>query len=464
MGVIVTRVRVKYGRKALDPELMDGEFSVACFTAKPEKGLTSEKYFHFLVLHIEMEDSSPKEAKKHDKEELLFIALKWMKPGATAAVQLYAEPLHMPRDVTLAQLRDAILEQTAKANETEFHDLVSNQKFQMHFVFKGTILKEEEENDSKTLLELCENASSTNSFTLFVVLSNPPKPPKPPEVRPPARHAAVAEEAAAAQTPAPPPDRRRPTTRSPPPPSLPAPFLEELQQQFPEHDIRDLVSTLLSSPDARAQMERSFDLQLAQLDHVPGGMNLLQSLYTQQQDQEERFLFSNSSNGTSSESHNNTSANGSNDAAIAGATGRAMPNPWGNRNHNHRRVPPPPPRRTLPTRTPPALRSTAILPTRPNPWSNVTDDTEQLYETTTATLVPAPAVTTTIPADNPWRVNEPEAQEQLLVDMGFTNRARNRALLQQHDWDTTVDLLLQEQPPEEEGGAEDDDAAAAVQE
>lgn len=212
-------------------------------------------------------------------------------------------------------------------------------------------------------------------------------------------------------------------------------------------------------------MERSFDLQLAQLDHVPGGMNLLQSLYTQQQDQEERLLFSNntSSNGSSSSEHNATANEA---AAIAGATGQAMPNPWGSSNTNRRL---PPPRRTLPTRTPPL--PSAMFPTTtilPNPWSNLADETEQLYETTTA---PAQTTTTTVPADNPWRPVESTAttqQEQLLYDMGFTNRALNRSLLQQHDWDTTVDLLLQRQQEEEEetGGAEDnnDDAAAAVKE
>jgi hypothetical protein len=393
---------------------------------------------------MEMQDPPPKEPKDNEKKEKkekewLAIALKWMKPGATVAVPLSAEPLRLPRNVTLAQLRAAILESPTTTTNTDFQNLVVHQKFQMHFVYKGAIWKEEKDDkddDSSpppSLLELCQNVppSNNDTITLFVVLSsNPPPPPQPPAERLPVQRPLVTEQPAAAVPllPAAPPRRERRT--EPPSQLLPAPFLEELQQQFPEHDIRDLVSTLLSHPDARAQMERSFDLQLAQLDHVPGGMSLLHSLYTQQQDQEERLLWAH----PAAEEENGPAWN---DAALASANGQAMPNPWGN--HHPRRT-------TRPTSS--SFRAMRPTTRRPNPWLHHDDSaTEELY--TAATTA---SVATT---DNPWSSS---SEEQLLVDMGFTNRARNRALLRQHDWDTTVDILLQEQEAAGGASAEDDPA------
>ena len=420
----------------------------------------------------EKQENNKKDETEEKEDGWLNVTVKWMHPRTNVLVTLFSLPT--PRDVTLSQVRPLIL-RAAAATTPDFYALVVRPNIQMQFVYKGRILEEEETDD--TLLHIC-GGGAVSPITLFVVLTNAPEPPTPPPPRVPlpVNDNRVAPSAAASprvrpvhnNRSNPTTNRNRNTTSSN---GILDPWMDQLQEQFPEHDIRDLVQTLLSHPDARAQMERSFDLQLAQLDHLPGGMNLLQSLYSQQQDQEDRFL-SGGGNDDARRAHpDTTSAAQQADAAVAGATGQAMPNPWRRSaamapRRPMSRQPPPSFTRPMP-RLPVSWPSIPPLPTsrRPpttippsppnNPWTHEDPSwAEQLYEAPTAiTNTTATSTTDHPPMDDDAASND--AQEQLLFDMGFTNRSQNRSLLRQHNWDTTVDILLQQQQQQQQNETED---------
>lgn len=99
-----------------------------------------------------------------------------------------------------------------------------------------------------------------------------------------------------------------------------------------------------TNPHARAMQERSHDLQLANIENMPGGMAALQNMYEQMmQNPLEDSLASSLQQPPSSSSSNNNNNNTSSSTTttsnlnnLAGAAGTAMPNPWGSHHSNRR--------------------------------------------------------------------------------------------------------------------------------
>lgn len=101
--------------------------------------------------------------------------------------------------------------------------------------------------------------------------------------------------------------------------------------------LRDMLQSA-TNPAARAHAERSHDLQLAQLENMPGGFAALSQMYSQIQEPLEESLMQGNppaSTGRHSAAPSSTSSsfnrNQSSSTATrnAGAAGTAMPNPWG---------------------------------------------------------------------------------------------------------------------------------------
>lgn len=84
------------------------------------------------------------------------------------------------------------------------------------------------------------------------------------------------------------------------------------------------MMNMISNPNAMQQMMRSQDLALSQIENMPGGFAALTNMYETIQRPLEEESYSNSSTGTAT---NNTNRNSQ--ATNDGATGAAMPNPWG---------------------------------------------------------------------------------------------------------------------------------------
>jgi ubiquilin len=97
--------------------------------------------------------------------------------------------------------------------------------------------------------------------------------------------------------------------------------------------MRDLWNAA-TNPHARAQQERSHDLQLAQIENMPGGMAALASMYNQVQAPLNDSLLSTTPSQASSSEQLPSAEN-----RMAGASGTAMPNPWGNRNTSNSGMP-----------------------------------------------------------------------------------------------------------------------------
>lgn len=79
-------------------------------------------------------------------------------------------------------------------------------------------------------------------------------------------------------------------------------------------------------PDVRAQQQRHHDLALANIENMPGGFNLLRSMYENVQAPLEEAAAGGGAGSTTT----NSTTNPSN--STAGASGQAMPNPWGSNN------------------------------------------------------------------------------------------------------------------------------------
>lgn len=94
---------------------------------------------------------------------------------------------------------------------------------------------------------------------------------------------------------------------------------------------RDMMQ-MAANPSLRRQQERAHDLQLAQIENMPGGMAALASMYTNQQVPLQDSLFGGSNTTSNTTSTLPSSANNNN--RLAGATGTAMPNPWAASNRN----------------------------------------------------------------------------------------------------------------------------------
>jgi ubiquilin len=113
------------------------------------------------------------------------------------------------------------------------------------------------------------------------------------------------------------------------------PALRQMMEQNPSirHMLYDPqqfadMMNMISNPQAMQQMMRSQDLALSQIENMPGGFAALSNMYeTIQRPLEESSNYSNDSNSSS-----NTSGGNRSSVTNDGATGTAMPNPWGNSN------------------------------------------------------------------------------------------------------------------------------------
>jgi ubiquilin len=125
-----------------------------------------------------------------------------------------------------------------------------------------------------------------------------------------------------------------------------------LAQMMNDPAALDQAMQMMRNPAAFQQALRQQDLALSQLENMPGGMAALSSMYQQYQQPLEESMIGGGSN-ASDTSNNNANRNG--EGSLAGASGQAMPNPWGNSSSS---------------------RSVNSSPTRPanpmmNPWANM---------------------------------------------------------------------------------------------
>lgn len=110
----------------------------------------------------------------------------------------------------------------------------------------------------------------------------------------------------------------------------------QLRQMMNDPAALDQAMQMMRNPAAFQQALRQQDLALSQLENMPGGMAALSSMYQQyQQPLEESLMGSASDTATS-----NVNRNG--ETSSAGASGQAMPNPWGNstRSSSSNQIPP----------------------------------------------------------------------------------------------------------------------------
>ena len=130
----------------------------------------------------------------------------------------------------------------------------------------------------------------------------------------------------------------------------------------PEYMRRSME--LMRDPQAMNHMMRNQDLAMSQIENMPGGFNALRRMY---EDVQEPFMNAMSGPSTNTASSQGSSSNTQSVASQSnhGASGAAMPNPWG--------APPPPPP-PPPTRMNPSS-SPNSAPTYPssmmNPWSHM---------------------------------------------------------------------------------------------
>lgn len=142
------------------------------------------------------------------------------------------------------------------------------------------------------------------------------------------------------------------------------PSLQRMMEQNPTirhmlHDpaqFQDMMN-VISNPAAMQQMMRSQDLALSQIENMPGGFAALTNMYeTIQRPLEEASNVNNSSTTTiTSTTNSNNTGSSSSTTTNDGATGAAMPNPWGN---------------PTTTATPPTRNINASSPTA-NPFTNM---------------------------------------------------------------------------------------------
>jgi hypothetical protein len=604
--------------------------------------------------------SSSSGSMNKDGRSIPTIRLKWMNTASESSSALPQRPTMLPDiplEYTLQQLQDHIFQMIESRNTTNngststnstaandtntppisqthissssfsssLESLSLHHRFDMNFIYKGTILNQKNANHAMSLQELifpsttmtdtntttshtdtaASTTTATNSITLYIVLI--PKPNLSSVVTNQKRtpRAVVGTTTRATNTTAIPSSSSSSTNHntnneisstnqlldassSTTPSSMEQmiqqmilggnnnsnnnsntadhPMIRQLQSQFPDHNIRDMIQTILSNPYAQQQMERSLELQLSQLDHVPGGMNLIQNAYQEQVDAAADASNNNTMDGLEDflatddndddDNNDNSSAfmnlllppvnrrrrppptNGYDPNPIAGPTGQAMPNPWSNRTTTNRRhstamptntssvssqssyhrpattmpttqnsmmprqLPVPPTVASFPTITSSSQNTTTPTLVNPNPWmtpnhtttttaaaattSGSNDSTGDIHSPPNPWMVPPPSqarhtsnniteataatnmtdptttmesVTTTTAttttdasleshdSNNNNNTNTTNKNEQLLYEMGFTDRTLNRTMLQENEnnLDRTVERLIQRQ-------------------
>lgn len=125
-----------------------------------------------------------------------------------------------------------------------------------------------------------------------------------------------------------------------------------LSQMMNDPAALDQAMQMMRNPAAFQQALRQQDLALSQLENMPGGMAALSSMYQQYQQPLEDSMIG---GGDANDSANNN-ANRSSGGSLAGASGQAMPNPWGSSSSSSR-----------------SLNSSNTRPANAmtNPWANM---------------------------------------------------------------------------------------------
>jgi ubiquilin len=100
-----------------------------------------------------------------------------------------------------------------------------------------------------------------------------------------------------------------------------------LAQMMNDPAALDQAMQMMRNPAAFQQALRQQDLALSQLENMPGGMAALGSMYQQYQQPLEESMIG---GGSSASDSSNTNGNRNGEGSMAGASGQAMPNPWGN--------------------------------------------------------------------------------------------------------------------------------------
>lgn len=104
-----------------------------------------------------------------------------------------------------------------------------------------------------------------------------------------------------------------------------------LQQLLNDPGALQQAMDLMRHPEALQQAMRQQDLAMSQLENMPGGFSALRSMYDTVHSLEDAWGPPNNTTGTSSTSEGRDNASHESASEVAGATGAAMPNPWGSR-------------------------------------------------------------------------------------------------------------------------------------
>ena len=113
------------------------------------------------------------------------------------------------------------------------------------------------------------------------------------------------------------------------------PQMRQLMDSNPQ--VREMINNpellrqsmqMMRNPEAMQQAMRSQDLALSQLENTPGGFNALRNMY---RDVQEPMMDAMSGGGNNNSNNTTTTSSSSGGTANnnSGATGAAMPNPWG---------------------------------------------------------------------------------------------------------------------------------------
>ena len=140
----------------------------------------------------------------------------------------------------------------------------------------------------------------------------------------------------------------------------------QLRHMLDDPSVMEQAIQMMRNPSTRQQALRQQDLALSQLENLPGGFAALRNMYRDLQEPLEEAMGGAETSTTSSSSNNNSSTQG--------ASGAAMPNPWGS------------PRASTTTGTPvggllgsrtatisnstPAAANPWAAPSAPNPWAS----------------------------------------------------------------------------------------------
>jgi ubiquilin len=83
---------------------------------------------------------------------------------------------------------------------------------------------------------------------------------------------------------------------------------------------------MMRNPNAMREAMRSQDLQMSQLENIPGGFNAMRRMF---EDVQEPMMEASQSMGAAQQNNNTNNANSTSSTPSTAPTNTALPNPWG---------------------------------------------------------------------------------------------------------------------------------------